>query len=289
MSKSPQHYKRQWFLIVLGMVLLGVWGISSRTPTPTASVPDAAHANPEHTLGTAVRTSSVDVLVMGKTLTKTLTYAISDEHAIFEGDILLPLDSITGAGVAVNRASLLWQDALIPYDIAPNMPAQYRIFDAIAHWEEKTPIRFVRRTPENAANYPDYVYFQPANGCWSYVGRVGGKQPIGLALACSTGSTIHEIGHAVGLWHEQSRADRNDYVTVYYENIISGMEHNFTQHIVDGQDLGAYDYDSIMHYPRWAFSKNGKDTIVPKGNQEIGQRQTLSEGDIAAVRQLYGR
>ena len=53
--------------------------------------------------------------------------------------------------------------------------------------------------------------------------------------------------------------------------------------------MGEYDYDSIMHYPRWAFSKNGKDTIVPHGDQIIGQRSSLSEGDIAAVEYMYSR
>lgn len=67
------------------------------------------------------------------------------------------------------------------------------------------------------------------------------------------------------------------------------MEHNFAKHVVDGQDLGQYDYNSIMHYPRWAFSKNGKDTIVPKIDVEIGQRTELSAGDIAAIEFLYGK
>ena len=41
------------------------------------------------------------------------------------------------------------------------------------------------------------------------------------------------------------------------------MEHNFDQHISDGDDVGTYDYGSIMHYPRDAFSIDGSDTITP--------------------------
>jgi hypothetical protein len=66
------------------------------------------------------------------------------------------------------------------------------------------------------------------------------------------------------------------------------MLHNFDQHVVDGIDLGTYDYGSIMHYPKDAFSQNGGDTIVPKQEGvQIGQRTGLSAGDIAAVKNLY--
>ena len=62
------------------------------------------------------------------------------------------------------------------------------------------------------------------------------------------------------------------------------MAAQFNQHITDGDDLGAYDYGSIMHYPRNAFSANGQDTITPADpNAQIGQRTGLSAGDIAAV------
>ena len=87
---------------------------------------------------------------------------------------------------------------------------------------------------------------------------------------------MHEIGHAVGLWHEQSREDRDRFVRVVWANIQAGREHNFNQHITDGDDIGGYDYGSIMHYPRTAFTRNGQDTIVPVGGQAIGQRNGLS-------------
>jgi hypothetical protein len=81
-----------------------------------------------------------------------------------------------------------------------------------------------------------------------------GQQTISLGAGCTTGSAIHEIGHAVGLWHEQSREDRDLFVTINWQNIEPGKEHNFDQHITDGDDIGTYDYGSIMHYPRTAFS-----------------------------------
>ena len=68
---------------------------------------------------------------------------------------------------------------------------------------------------------------------------------------------------------------------------LSAIDRTYKQNL-RGDDLGAYDYGSIMHYPRDAFSRNGRDTITPTDpSAVIGQRRGLSAGDIAAVRDMY--
>ncbi|MEO5711622.1 MAG: M12 family metallopeptidase [Nocardioidaceae bacterium] len=67
-----------------------------------------------------------------------------------------------------------------------------------------------------------------------------------LAPGGTTGNAIHEIGHTVGMWHEQSRQDRDAFVTIHWANIQTGLEHNFNQHVSDGDNVGNYDYGSIM-------------------------------------------
>lgn len=295
MFDKPRDSKKTWRRILIGMVLLGAVMLMTRTestPEP-AQLPEetgVVRLDPEFAYGSDVFRGSISGYIDGVPFhNHVVEYTVVDGNPIFEGDIILDLDGPTLAGTGIPNTKFYWTDNLVPYEIDAKLPEQWRVTDAIKHWEEKTSLRFVLRTKDNASKYPNYVAFVPGLGCSSYVGMIGGRQTVNLALGCSLGNTIHEIGHVAGLWHEQSRIDRDEHVTVLFENIIPSMSFNFNKQITNGEDIGYYDFASIMHYPRKAFSKNGEDTIVPKGNQEIGQRQTLSEGDIASVEYMYGK
>jgi len=208
--------------------------------------------------------------------------------ALFEGDIVLgTVEEMLAAeqsgdikGIGIIGAQFRWPSRDIPYVTVPELAE--RVKAATAHWQKHSPFRFIARTDQK-----DYLSFEKRNGCFSRVGRQGGKQVISLGVGCGLGAAIHEIGHALGLWHEQSRSDRDQHITVVLENVAPEHRHNFDKHVLDGKDLGKYDFGSIMHYPAKAFSTNGKDTIVTKHGESIGQRVGLSANDIAAVRMLY--
>jgi hypothetical protein len=129
--------------------------------------------------------------------------------------------------------------------------------------------------------------------CCSYVGHLNyGRQGISLAKRCLKFPTIvHEIGHAIGFWHEHTRPDRDDYVDIHFENIRDQSRKNFERvndALIDSQDVG-YDYNSIMHYDRGFFSRvNGQDTISAKDDSiPVGMAVALSPMDILQTNKLY--
>lgn len=195
-------------------------------------------------------------------------------------------------GMITQKEGARWPHAEIPYVIDDALPQKNRaaLAEAMALWQEKTPVSFIKITEHNQKKYSDYVTFKPASGrtCNSVVGRQGGEQVVWLAPRCNAMLSAHELGHLLGLWHEQSRPDRDAYVQIIWENIREGHYANFNRRDREGRHEGEYDYDSIMHYSGQAFSKNGLPTIIPRDkNRTIGQREHLSVGDIAAVKTLY--
>ena len=72
---------------------------------------------------------------------------------------------------------------------------------------------------------------------------------------------MHEILHALGQGHEQSRSDRDQYVEIVYEKIQDGMAHNFKISTTGSDTSQGYDIMSLMHYSSTAFSKDGSKTI----------------------------
>jgi Astacin (Peptidase family M12A) len=181
-----------------------------------------------------------------------------------------------------------WPGGVVPFVIDPNVPRPERIYNAIHQWAELTPIRLVPRTRES--NYVRFVRENNDGLCFSSIGMIGGEQKVRTDDRCEAGTLVHEIGHTVGLWHEQSRQDRDRYVKVLYQNISKRSARDFDRRLNDEPEFSPYDYASIMHYGAYADCiESGAPSIetIPPGIP-IGQRKALSLGDIDAVRHMYG-
>ncbi|CAJ0581021.1 unnamed protein product, partial [Mesorhabditis spiculigera] len=192
---------------------------------------------------------------------------------------------------AIRQNYRRWPSGEIPYTLSSQYGTYARsvIAKAMKEYHDKTCVRFI---PRDAAKHNDYVYIHPDDGCYSLVGRTGGRQPLSLDSGCiQVGTIVHELMHAVGFFHEQSRSDRDDFLEIVWGNVMKGADDQFekyTNAVID--HLGEpYDFSSIMHYGPYAFSGNGKKTLQPKkGNAErMGQRVAFSDIDVRKINRLY--
>ena len=189
--------------------------------------------------------------------------------------------------VGINNPYSLWPNGVIPYDIDSRLPDQGRINNAMKHWHDLTDITFVIRSNES-----DYVHFLDVGRIWSQcIGRRGGRQVVSLTTQCTEGQVIHEIGHVVGLYHEHCRGDRDSFVYYDEQNVIPQQRGEFNQMAIRGEDIGNYDYCSIMHYPKYACAiDTKKPTLKPRSRVNgciMGQRNGLSSNDIQKVKLAY--
>jgi hypothetical protein len=230
-----------------------------------------------------------------------VTYVVKHGKAIFQGDIILekvkPIDpQLPRSDVfGIDYAQYLWPAVggqyQIPYVIASGSGALTNLNAAIAQFNSTfANIQFVAY-----ATQTDYVsfYFNPADysgECEATVGRAGGEQQVGGSGSCTLATILHELGHVVGLWHEQSRPDRDTYVSVNYGNLIKGSISNFNQIYDNAQTFGTlFDYASIMEYPAFAFSRNGGPAIesIPAGIP-LSNQTGYTAADIDGIERLYG-
>jgi hypothetical protein len=196
---------------------------------------------------------------------------------------------------AIKRGT--WPSGEIPFTYL-NTDAEddlYRVVDAaVEEFKTKTGncIEWKYYSPSSIKQFTNYVSFYRGRGCWSYIGRQQGMQRISLGRGCdSKGIAIHEMMHALGFFHEQSRRDRDKYIKINWDSIPKGVVYNFKMY-QDGEadTLGEpYDKKSIMHYGNYAFTRDGKKTIVSitDPNEILGQRNGLSTIDVKQLKKYY--
>jgi len=233
-------------------------------------------------------------------------YRVVGDEVHIDGDMVLSLDQLRAyraeaespfySAVVTQRR---WPGGKVPYVIssefyrAANAVQLRAIESAIRHWNTNTEIEFVPHRTEES-----FVMIRTTeSGCRATTGRRTPKVPllasnyVWLAPICSRGAIIHEFGHTVGLFHEQSRTDRDTFITVDFDNILADRADQFD---IKGSNVGPYNFRSIMHYSQ--YSSVAVDTSLPTftvrrdlpedAGQIVGQKEELSKGDIAAANYL---
>lgn len=198
-------------------------------------------------------------------------------------------------------AGQTWPDGVLKFCFAQDTDpqAQHAFRAAMQMTNSQVPcIRFQQlqtdRSGQNCESTPSVVVQSRENGCYSYVGITnvgwGKSQPLNLGRGCHQASTAaHEMGHSLGLAHEQSRPDRDRYIHIHWENIMPDQFHNFNKENGAWMDE-IYDPLSLMHYDSMGFSKNRLPAITgrnPAVTRVIGQRQSWSQYDIIQLGKMY--
>ncbi len=222
-------------------------------------------------------------------------FSLPEGYELIEGDVVMPAGRV-GALSTYGDVSY-WPGGIVPYQFDSNVTAanQTAMRAAMDEWEAVADIHFVVRDGDS-----NYIHIQNSTQNSSSVGMVTGKQYVNIYNWGWRFIMAHELAHTLGFWHEQSRSDRDTYVTIEWDRIEDGKSGNFDKHNA-ASHYGPYDFDSVMHYGQCSFSTCGScesdlsncRTITVKSpwatqwQNVIGQRNHLSDYDILAMSFVY--
>ncbi|GEM_PF-2540513 len=210
-------------------------------------------------------------------------YYIADDILLSEKQFL-SLNSLnssisTKSAVMTNLVSK-WPNGEVPYMIADDFYDVSRINEAISRYNAQTPIRLV---PKQSWHNDYVVFVNHPSASMSNLGRIGGPQQIHISTVAGYGTVMHEIGHAIGLFHEHTRSDRDEFVDVS-PSVVNSIDYQKYDTNFIGFDVGFFDFNSIMMYPMSNVLKNKSD---PTYYWPVN-RSDFSTGDISGISYIYG-
>uniref|UniRef100_A0A1I8BWQ3 Metalloendopeptidase n=1 Tax=Meloidogyne hapla TaxID=6305 RepID=A0A1I8BWQ3_MELHA len=131
---------------------------------------------------------------------------------------------------SVTFPTSLWLNRTVPYTFGSSIAEErrQRIREALKFWADQTCLNFREEQLYQSNPSETRLQFGKGNGCSSYVGKQEGDQYVSIGEDCDQfGIITHEVAHALGFFHEQSRWDRDQFVSVSLDNIRQGYEDQF--------------------------------------------------------------
>jgi hypothetical protein len=220
-----------------------------------------------------------------------LHFKVEDGLAVAFGDLILGVpvsDSPIEEGFNKPNRPKPWTRPEIPYVIHPDLKNPERVEQAIQHMRENTVVNFVPFT-----NQADAIVFEPGDSnCKSYLGRIGGHQPIKLSDNCGYLEILHEMMHALGFVHEHSRTDREKYISINWDNVEDDFKPQYamvTEDLMGNVRGFAFDFHSIMLYPPTMFAERTSEPTMRSKSTDAIEPSTrgLSRGDIERINKLF--
>jgi hypothetical protein len=223
---------------------------------------------------------------------------IDNETGLIEFDIIPDINK----GTVISPKDRLWEKGIINYAIQGNRYVFGGVFLGFESDEDKEKIRIALKEFSEATGIlfneftPDELKYSGLDGIRitrgfasssSYLGKQGGVQGIKLTSGLEANVIWHEFMHALGINHEFTRKDRDQYVTVNYENIPEKMHRQFE---IDENsiDCGSFDIESVMMYGSFNVQQDSTKIEITLLNGEIFNRsKILSQGDIQTTKTLY--
>jgi len=244
-----------------------------------------------------IKTTKLDVLIVNGE-----AYLDGDIYVGKEADLDRMQNIKAGFSVTTdnNIITARWENGIIPFTIDNSFSdaEEMIILNAMNHIAGMTNVCFQRRNGQ-------FQYIKFKKYTVDQLGFEGGSSWLGRCGFCTDGQEIklsfvddrvvrHEIGHALGLVHEQNREDRNGFIQVISQNIDPVFLTQFMQSPYTTTDVGSYDFNSIMHYHFSAFGKevNGKPLQTMKrlsnpSDINFGTTKVYSSGDVQGVNGMY--
>ena len=202
-----------------------------------------------------------------------LTDGVPPGHMLIEGDIIVPEDFLESRSAYQTN---LWTNNTVPYEFDANVTALNRTLmqAAMQEWENVSDADFVHCASNTCTG--NHLHIQNSTRNSSFIGMVVGQQVVNIFNWNFTFIMAHELGHALGYWHEHQRADQNQYLQIHSGNAdpagcnAACFATNFNPDAPN--NYGPFDFDSVMHYGECAFALAPCPCGVPSNCQTIEVR-----------------